>query len=426
MQQVAPDSQLTLLRGTLLQLALRALLTAFIVVTLLLEPPVRDRWICVAVLMVYVVVIGCWSVWVRTPARAALPARTAVTLLVSAADVLVVSALSVLSGVTSPQEWTSDVVRMGFFLIPLIAAAQLDPVISAAVAVPTVSAFLATCWITRSANEEPWASILLSCAVLAGLAGGSVALSFIQRSVVDTVVELARQRNQLLEELLGLEKRERQTISERLHDGALQYVLVARQDMEEVREGSTVAADRMESALVECSGLLRDVVRELHPDVLTRLGLKSAISALTESLTSRTKLAMEFDARTWPDDSRTEADYVLYSAAREALTNVIKHARAQHIWIELESDNGLASLRVADDGVGISEEMIARKAREGHIGMASIRTKVLASGGQFDVRSTSPGTELTISIPLPTAHRPAAGGLVVSGKPPEQVNQTVV
>lgn len=205
MQQVAPDSQLTLLRGTLLQLALRALLTAFIVVTLLLEPPVRDRWICVAVLMVYVVVIGCWSVWVRTPARAALPARTAVTLLVSAADVLVVSALSVLSGVTSPQEWTSDVVRMGFFLIPLIAAAQLDPVISAAVAVPTVSAFLATCWITRSANEEPWASILLSCAVLAGLAGGSVALSFIQRSVVDTVVELARQRNQLLEELLGLE-----------------------------------------------------------------------------------------------------------------------------------------------------------------------------------------------------------------------------
>jgi two-component system, NarL family, sensor kinase len=179
--------------------------------------------------------------------------------------------------------------------------------------------------------------------------------------------------------------------------------------MEDVREGSKVAADRVESALVECSGLLRDVVRELHPDVLTRQGLKSAISALTDSLTSRTELAVELDARTWPDGLRTEADYVLYSAAREALTNVIKHAGAHHIWIELERYEGLASLRIADDGVGILEATIARKAEEGHIGIASIRTKVLASGGQFDVRSTSPGTELTISIPLRTAYRQAVG-----------------
>jgi two-component system NarL family sensor kinase len=84
---------------------------------------------------------------------------------------------------------------------------------------------------------------------------------------------------------------------------------------------------------------------------------------------------------------------------------------------------GLASLRIADDGVGISEATIARKAEQGHIGMASIRTKVLASGGQFDVRSTSPGTEITTSIPLRPAHRPAVGGLIVSG---QRVNQAVV
>jgi two-component system NarL family sensor kinase len=97
---------------------------------------------------------------------------------------------------------------------------------------------------------------------------------------------------------------------------------------------------------------------------------------------------------------RTDADYVLYSAARETLTNVIKHAQAHHIWIELERREDLASLRIADDGVGISDAVIARKADEGHIGLASIRAKALASGGQFDVRCTSPGTEITISIPL--------------------------
>jgi len=403
-QQVAPDLQRPLWPGILAQLGLRALLIVFVVATLLWEPPPRHREICVAVVAAYVVIIGCWSAWaLRSAARTTISTRTMVTLLVLTADVTVVSVLSVLTGATSPQAWTSDVMRNGFFLIPLIAAAQLDPIISVAVAIPTLSVFTLTCWITRTSNGEPWSSILLSSLVLAGLAGGSVAASFIQRTRVGIIADLARQRSELLEELLAVERHERQAISERLHDGALQHVLVARQDIEEVRDGSPDAADRVESALVECSGLLRDVVRELHPDVLVRLGLKSAIFALTERLGSRPGLTVNFDAASWSDDLRTEADDVLYGAAREASTNVVKHARAQNIWIELQYRDGLASLRVADDGVGISAATIARKADEGHIGMASMRARVLASGGQFDVRSTSPGTELAISIPLRTA-----------------------
>jgi two-component system, NarL family, sensor kinase len=408
-QQVVLDTLRPSGLGTLLQFGLRVVLIVFLVATLLWEPPTRHHRICMDVVAVYLVVIGCWSAWaLRSWARTTISTRTMVTLLVLTADVAVVSVLSVFTGATSAEAWTSDVMRNGFFLIPLIAAAQLDPIISVAVAIPTLSVFTLTCWITKSSNGESWASIGLSSFALAGLAGGSVALSLIQRSRVEMISDLARQRSELLEELLGVEKRERQLISERLHDGALQYVLVARQDIEEVRDGSTDAADRVESALVECSTLLRDVVRELHPDVLARMGLKSAISALTESLGSRNGLAVDFDAVSWPDGLRTEADNVLYNAAREALTNVVKHAQAQSIWIELQHHQGSASLRVADDGVGTSAATIARKADEGHIGMASMRARVLASGGQFEVRSTSPGTELAISIPIRTARHLAA------------------
>lgn len=405
-QQVEPDLGRPVWLGTLLQFGLRVVLIVFMVATLLWVTPTRHHLICLDITAVYAVVVGCWSVWaLRNGARTTLSTRTMVTLLVLTADVTAVSVLSVLTGATSPQAWTSDVMRNGFFLIPLIAAAQLDPILSVAVAIPTVSVFTLTCWITRSSNGEPWASILLSSLILAGLAGGAVALSFIQRSRVETIADLARQRSELLEELLGVERRERQAISERLHDGALQYVLVARQDLEDARDGSPDAAERVASALIECSGLLRDVVRELHPDVLVRMGLKSAISALTERLSSRAGLTVDFDAVGWPDGLRTEADDVLYNAAREALTNVIKHAQAQHIRIELRLRDGLVSLRVADDGVGISAATIARKADEGHIGMASMRARVLASGGQFDVRATSPGTELSISIPLRAARQ---------------------
>ena len=57
-------------------------------------------------------------------------------------------------------------------------------------------------------------------------------------------------------------------------------------------------------------------------------------------------------------------------------------------------------MRIADDGVGISEAKLTTSLEDGHIGMASTRTKVLAAEGLFDVRATSPGTEVTVCIPV--------------------------
>ena len=387
--------------GTLLQWSLRVLLIVFIAVTLFVEPPRKNALVCVTVLAAYVVAVGCWSVWALRPVhRPAVHTKERVTLLVLGADIAVIAVLSVLTGLTAPEDWTSDVLRNGLFLIPLIAAAQLSPRISGAIAIPTVVAFLATSWITKSSNDEPWTSILLSTTVLAGLAAGSVALSRIQRSKVETIEQLAGQRTQLLEQLLGLEKDERQAIAERVHDGALQYVLVARQDLDDVRGGSAEAMARVESALGEASQLLRDVARELHPEVLARLGLKSALAHLAASVGTRSDLAVEVDSQTWPDDERSDADHVLYSAARELLTNAVKHARAHEIRIGLEDAAGIAKLTVVDDGVGISPAALSQSLEGGHIGLASIRTKVLASGGNFSVRTNLPGTEVTIFIPL--------------------------
>ena len=395
------DGERSAFLGILLQCALRAVLVVFVGVTLLVEPPNANRGICVAVLAVYVVVVACWCAWALRPtSRTAVDTKRHVALLMLCADVAVVSSLSVLTGIASPENWTSNMLRNGLFLIPLIAAAQLDSYVSGAIAVPTLGAFLAVAWISQSANEEPWASILLTATVLLGLAAGSVALSRIQRGKVEAIEDLARQRTQLLEDMLGLEKRERQSLSERLHDGALQYVIVARQDLDDVRDGSAEATDRVDSSLKECSQLLRDVVRELHPEVLSRSGLKAALTTLTNSIGSRGGLAVHLDADTWPDDLRTDADHVLYSAAREISTNAIKHARAQHLRVELARSVGQASLRIADDGVGIGPSALAESVENGHIGMASIRTKVLAAGGNFDVRQISPGTEVEISVPL--------------------------
>ncbi|ODR21982.1 histidine kinase [Mycolicibacterium porcinum] len=348
-------------RGLLLQFALRLLLVAFIFFALFLQPPETYRWPYALLWMGYIAAIGCWGFWaLRRSDHAGLETRRRVALLMLCADVAVVSILSVESGLSSPNTWTSDVLHYGLFLIPLIAAAQLDPFVSAVIAVPTVAAYVVVLWVNQTANgDEPWGSILTTTGVLFGLAAGSVTLSWIQQSKELTIARLAQERSQLLEEIVTLEKRERQTLSERLHDGALQYVLASRREMEEVREGSAESMDRVDVALGECSRLLRDVVRELHPEVLARAGLRAAITSLADSIAARTTLAVHVDCQNWPDDVRTDADHLLYSAAREFSTNAIKHAKAENLTFTLQRSEGRATLCVADDGVGIQRERLA-------------------------------------------------------------------
>lgn len=389
-----------LLRGLLLQFALRALLAVFIGFGLLLEPPNANLRLHWGIFAGYVALVAAWWLWGRRAAdQSDQRTRRVAALLMLCADLTVVAVISVDSGLSSPETWTSDVMQHGLFLIPLMAAAQLDPAVSAMIAIPTVGTFFVVNWIDREANgHEPWGSILLRTAIVFGLAAGSVALSWIQQAKTQTIAGLAQERTRLLEEVISLEKRERQSLSERLHDGALQYVLVARHDMEDVRDGSVEGMDRVDFALAESSRLLRDVVRELHPEVLARSGLKAAITALADGIAARTNIAVHLDAGAWPDDLRTDADHLLYSAAREFSTNAIKHANADNLRFTLAHNGNRAELCVADDGVGIPADRLAQSVEDGHIGFASICTKVLATGGQFTVTG-SPGTVIAMAVP---------------------------
>ena len=132
-------------------------------------------------------------------------------------------------------------------------------------AVPTVGVYLLSSVSTREANDEPWSSLLLRVLVLIGVSLGSIALSRIQRSRVMEIATLAIARAGLLAELTDVEERERRQLSEALHDGALQYVLAARMDLEDVRDGDPEAVERVDHALTTSAGLLRRTVSELHP-----------------------------------------------------------------------------------------------------------------------------------------------------------------
>ena len=318
--------------GVRLEILLRAVLVAFLVLTVAIVPPVHDLtgcWITVGLYTAWAVALGLWS-WRRRPGR--LPLEGLVLLI----DLAALGVLTLLAGSSAQQSWTADVLANGFFLIPLLAATQLRPAVSALVVAPTAAAYLATSVATQAANHEPTSPIILGTLVLVGVGFGCIGLSFIQRSRVAAIARLALDRSNLLGDLVTVEARERQQLSERLHDGALQYVLAARHDLEDARELSEPEAfSRLDRALTEASTLLRSTVSELHPAVLEHAGLARALRKVAQRTPSPSVASRQHSTSTGGAMSSHSADALLYASARELLSNVVKHAHARTVRISL-------------------------------------------------------------------------------------------
>jgi two-component system sensor histidine kinase UhpB len=88
-----------------------------------------------------------------------------------------------------------------------------------------------------------------------------------------------------------------------------------------------------------------------------------------------------------------QVELVVYRVAQEALTNVLRHADADQVVVELSCANGFLTLRVADDGVGLDH----RANRGG--GLQGMRERALLVGGRIAVRDLDPGTEVSLRLP---------------------------
>jgi two-component system NarL family sensor kinase len=383
-------------RGVRVQFGLRGALIAFVAIALIVVPPAHDRTVSYLILAAYAAGAAAVGVWTRRGGEQ--PVRW--MWLVLLGDVVALSAVTIVAGRSAEQSWTADVLLNGFFVLPLLAATQLRPLICVVLVIPSAAAYFAVSAATKTANTEPWGSVLLRTGVLAAIGAASVALSWVQRSRVLMIGDLAAGRAALLNDLVTVQARERAALSEQLHDGALQYVLAARQDLEDARElHDEHAFDRIEQALAQSSTLLRSTVTQLHPAVLAQGGLAAALRGLARDIAERAHADAQVDVDGWPAGS-TPDDELLYGCARELLTNVAKHAAATVVRVSLSRDGRLARLVIADDGRGIDPEAPARQLADGHVGLASLRARVAAAGGTLDVRpGPQRGTVATIAVP---------------------------
>lgn len=216
------------------------------------------------------------------------------------------------------------------------------------------------------------------------------------------ITALSASRQELLVDLMAASDEQQRTISEYLHDGPLQSVLMARQDITGVlKKRPDESLERALAGLKEATDQMREATFELHPAVLAGAGLGRALQQLVTANSARSGIDMIADI---DYAGGSAGDPLVFAVARELLSNVVRHSKATRATVRLAASDGFCRLDVIDDGLGLSADDAFRRLRQGHIGLASQRARVEAAGGALRVVPTPHGTHISVTVPL----RPAS------------------
>lgn len=227
------------------------------------------------------------------------------------------------------------------------------------------------------------------------------------RSRADKLQALNAARARWATALSRVEDRERRRLGEQIHDEALQDVLTARQDVQAAIGGDCSRLPMAQHALEEASRRLRAIVRALHPALSRSADLPVELAALADSAARRSKLALIVNVE---PDMACDYSNVVLMAAREAITNVIKHARARTIWLSGRSEQENVVVEIADDGCGLDGDPTGSLEQNGHFGIVLMRDRIEAVGGTVRLANGSRGgLQVTVVVPRHQAQGTAAG-----------------
>jgi two-component system, NarL family, sensor kinase len=353
-----------------------------------LDHPNREQTAFLIALAVY----SAWSAavfaWVHLR-----PVSPRVALAATGVDIAALSVLAVLSGGGFSHA------RLGFFIVPVTVAFRFRPAITGAAASVTTAAYVVQAVAhpaAASADAPRFIATQAGFLLWVGLA--CVLLSMLLARRTEAVFRLAESRTRLLADALSAEHRERRALAEALHDHAIQNLLSARHEIEEAGDAfSHPALARADAAVSGTVDQLRNAVFELHPYVLEEAGLAAALRSVAQQAASRAGLMLRLDLN---HQERHPHEHLLFSAARELLANVIEHAQATRLSLNLTGGRELV-LVVEDDGVGFPPERLAERLADGHVGLASQRVRIEAAGGSMNVASVpGEGTRVEIRLPL--------------------------
>lgn len=207
-------------------------------------------------------------------------------------------------------------------------------------------------------------------------------------------------------ELTLVEERERRRIAENLHDSLGQTLSLAFLNLTSVNTND--CNPKVKNTIDFTTKLLDKAIKEsrtltydLSPPILYELGFFSALEWKLEQFEKenqiKTKLSIEKDK----DALKKESQIFLYRIFGELLTNIVKHANATEVEVQVFSEDELFRMTVRDNGIGIDTDLPKNTATNGSgFGLFSITERLESINGTFNIGSNEDGTIAEIILPL--------------------------
>jgi PAS domain S-box-containing protein len=229
----------------------------------------------------------------------------------------------------------------------------------------------------------------------------------IQNAWLFEQVRAGRERLQSLSRrLVEIQESERRYVARELHDEAAQALISLKVGLgllereadraEAVVQGVSVLQQRLDLVLEN----LRRLAMDLRPASLDHLGLVAALRQYAQQVSDQHSLAVDFEAVGNIERLPSDVEIALYRIVQEALTNVVRHARATRVDVLLERRGDQLIVLVEDNGVGFEPTAVEQTERLGLFGM---RERMEMLGGTLLLEST-PGAGTTLLLEVPYGH----------------------
>ncbi len=203
--------------------------------------------------------------------------------------------------------------------------------------------------------------------------------------------------------ITAAQEEERRRLARELHDDTIQAIIALKQRVQlaeqTVRDPATRhTLSELEELAAQTIENLRRMTRALRPIYLEDLGLVAALDMLARETSQNSGISVEFLKTGEARRLAPEVELALYRIAQEALSNVVRHARARRAEVRLAFDERQIELEVRDDGIGFNVPRSPTDfAPNGHFGLLGIRERADLIGARLSVES-APGNGTRLKV----------------------------
>lgn len=222
--------------------------------------------------------------------------------------------------------------------------------------------------------------------------------------MIETIRQNRRDLRRLTEKLFQSQEDERRRLARELHDEAGQSLTAVKLGLDNLeqkiseKDGSTrnILSDTRKM-LVRTSSEIRRMAYNLHPTLLTDLGLEPALKLYFKDIETHSHLNIEFQMVGFTGRIEKDLETSLYRFSQEAMTNTLKHSGAELFKLKIIKSFPKLIFIAEDDGIGFDEKKVCEDKRS--LGLLGMRERAQLLGGTFNVRGRlGKGARIRIEI----------------------------